>query len=189
MSKADLRIQKTLSKLTHAFIELLETDLLTKITINQICTRAKVHRTTFYKHFKDKYDLLQYTCNVLTRPFFDIEFDTRIETPFTSIEQTFTPQMIRVLKVQKEDPLFYDVAMTLFSQSFSDEIHSKRDELIFKEVFPIELFSYIYASTIISMNQWRIHQNLEFNAKDLDDIYQSFMNAKILKQKETDITP
>ncbi|MBO0778862.1 MAG: TetR/AcrR family transcriptional regulator [Ktedonobacteraceae bacterium] len=28
------------------------------ITVTDICERAMVHRTTFYKHFEDKYDLL-----------------------------------------------------------------------------------------------------------------------------------
>ena len=29
------------------------------ITVNDICQRAMVHRTTFYKHYPDKYTLLE----------------------------------------------------------------------------------------------------------------------------------
>lgn len=30
------------------------------ITINDICKRAAVHRSTFYNHFQDKYDLFTF---------------------------------------------------------------------------------------------------------------------------------
>lgn len=31
-----------------------------KITIDQICKEAGIHRSTFYRYFQDKYDLLEY---------------------------------------------------------------------------------------------------------------------------------
>ena len=37
------------------------------ITINQICDRAMVHRTTFYKHFEDKDALLTFDLNDTAR--------------------------------------------------------------------------------------------------------------------------
>ncbi|EUJ19891.1 transcriptional regulator [Listeria grandensis FSL F6-0971] len=39
---------------------MLEKEELSSITVNDICKEALVHRTTFYKHFYDKYDLLMY---------------------------------------------------------------------------------------------------------------------------------
>ncbi|MBI5974295.1 TetR/AcrR family transcriptional regulator [Staphylococcus canis] len=184
MNKRDLRIEKTLSKLMNAFLELLEVELLSKITINNICHLANVHRSTFYKHFKDKFDLLHYTCVVTTEPFFELDFTTRLESPFMSIEKTFTCQMIKVLKLQKEDPLFYDVILPLFSQVFSKEVHKQHKEYTFEPLFPVELFSYVYASTIMTINQWRITQNLEFNPKKLDEMYQSLMNSKLLYHED-----
>lgn len=47
MNERDIRVQKTNLKLSEVFLTLLEDYWLTKITINQICQRANVHRTTF----------------------------------------------------------------------------------------------------------------------------------------------
>lgn len=58
--KEDMRITRTKKLLSKALIELLENDSIERINIKDICTKAMVHRTTFYKHFSDKYDLFSY---------------------------------------------------------------------------------------------------------------------------------
>lgn len=54
--KLDLRIQKTYLALHNAFTGLLEHKRFEDITINELCERAMIRRTTFYKHFADKYE-------------------------------------------------------------------------------------------------------------------------------------
>ncbi|MGC6174072.1 hypothetical protein [Lacrimispora sp. 38-1] len=44
----------------NALIILLENRPIEKISIQNICDTAKIHRTTFYNHFYDIYDLLGY---------------------------------------------------------------------------------------------------------------------------------
>ena len=61
MKKEDLRITKTKRDLRHALLDLLKTNQFEKITVGDICDKAMVNRMTFYKHFKDKYELLQIT--------------------------------------------------------------------------------------------------------------------------------
>lgn len=50
----DLRIERTYASLTQAFTELLEQYPYEQITIAQLCEKAPIRRTTFYKHFADK---------------------------------------------------------------------------------------------------------------------------------------
>lgn len=52
----DLRIQKTYLALHNAFTELLAERRFEDFTVNELCDRAMLRRTTFYKHFEDKYD-------------------------------------------------------------------------------------------------------------------------------------
>ena len=52
----DQRICKTYLALRSAFMELLEEKRFEDITVGQLCDRAMIRRTTFYKHFEDKYD-------------------------------------------------------------------------------------------------------------------------------------
>lgn len=65
MKKEDLRITKTKRDLRLALIYLLKDVSFEKITIGDICEKAMVNRMTFYKHFKDKYDLLDHAIDSL----------------------------------------------------------------------------------------------------------------------------
>jgi len=58
--KEDLRIIKTYRALLSSMLMLLEQRNFAKITTNDICEDALISRSTFYCHFRDKYDLLRY---------------------------------------------------------------------------------------------------------------------------------
>lgn len=58
--KEDLRIRRTRKLLSGALIDLMKKKPFEKITVRDICDTAMVHRSTFYTHFSDKYELLQY---------------------------------------------------------------------------------------------------------------------------------
>ncbi len=56
--QADLRVRRTRKLLWEALMMDLSERAFEEITVQDICERAMVHRTTFYKHYEDKYDLL-----------------------------------------------------------------------------------------------------------------------------------
>lgn len=58
--KTDLRVEKTYLALYNAFTALLEEKRFEEITLNELCDRAMIRRTTFYKHFADKYEYLSF---------------------------------------------------------------------------------------------------------------------------------
>lgn len=55
----DLRVRRTHKLLWEALIAELFLHSFEEITVKDICERAMVHRTTFYKHYQDKYALLK----------------------------------------------------------------------------------------------------------------------------------
>lgn len=57
--QVDLRVRRTHKLLWEALMAELSEQAFEKITVKDICERAMVHRTTFYKHYEDKYALLQ----------------------------------------------------------------------------------------------------------------------------------
>lgn len=57
MENQRIRISKTMLK--EALIQLLEEKQISKISIYELCDRAKVNRTTFYKYYGSQYDLLE----------------------------------------------------------------------------------------------------------------------------------
>ena len=54
----DLRVRRTHKLLWEALMTLMSEQEFEAISVKEICERAMVHRTTFYKHYEDKYDLL-----------------------------------------------------------------------------------------------------------------------------------
>lgn len=57
MTKTDLRVVKTKDAIIKIFISLLEEKPFYKLTVQDIIDGALINRTTFYRHYLDKYDL------------------------------------------------------------------------------------------------------------------------------------
>lgn len=57
-TKDDLRVQRTRKMLEDAMIELTVEKGFSSLTVRDITDRARVNRSTFYRHYLDKYDLL-----------------------------------------------------------------------------------------------------------------------------------
>ncbi|MDD6022284.1 MAG: TetR/AcrR family transcriptional regulator [Oscillospiraceae bacterium] len=58
--KPDIRVQKTFSRLLDTFFQLMHEQPYDSITVLDICNEAGVHRATFYKHFIDKQDFVNF---------------------------------------------------------------------------------------------------------------------------------
>lgn len=53
----DQRVRSTRAQLRKAYTALLSEKPVNKVTVAELCDRAGIHRSTFYAHFKDIYDL------------------------------------------------------------------------------------------------------------------------------------
>ncbi|WP_405143606.1 TetR/AcrR family transcriptional regulator [Paenibacillus sp. FSL H7-0942] len=87
--KVDLRVTRTYKLLTMALLDLLceKGQLFSNITINKICDKAMVHRTTFYKHFKDKFALLSSTLTWILRDYLHMNVEDRLQQPLQSVSK------------------------------------------------------------------------------------------------------
>lgn len=61
----DLRVLKTKNNLYNALVELMKEKSFEEIKVSDICTKALINRSTFYSHYKDKYELLSCWINDL----------------------------------------------------------------------------------------------------------------------------
>jgi AcrR family transcriptional regulator len=65
--KLDPRVRRTRQMLVTALRDLLAEKSFEAITVQDIAERATLNRVTFYAHFNDKYDLLEYTMRTMFR--------------------------------------------------------------------------------------------------------------------------
>lgn len=63
MNQNDLRVIKTKKNIEASFIYLLGQKDFYKITVQDILDKALINRSTFYKHYTDKYQLAQILCD------------------------------------------------------------------------------------------------------------------------------
>ncbi|MGL4737655.1 MAG: TetR/AcrR family transcriptional regulator [Cellulosilyticaceae bacterium] len=70
MKQTDLRIQKTYTALTTAFLQLLEKKQFEEISVKELCDLALIRRATFYKHFADKYEFAIFVIRQLQAQFY-----------------------------------------------------------------------------------------------------------------------
>lgn len=61
---------RTKRDITNAFMKLLTTKTFSFITIQDICEKSLVHRSTFYRYYEDKYDLLNKVTTMIATDFF-----------------------------------------------------------------------------------------------------------------------
>ena len=68
----DLRVVKTKGSIRNALFELMSEKELAKITISEICVRAKINRKTFYSHYRAPGDVIEELENEVLDTFSEI---------------------------------------------------------------------------------------------------------------------
>lgn len=163
MKETDLRVIKTKKALSSSLLQLLEQQLFQTITVNQICDNALVHRTTFYKHFYDKYDLLEYLFNQLTKDYFARDISDRLNHPFQTMSDTINNKedLREIAEFQEEDAEF------------------NRDRIDIDSDIPDNLIFYIYDSLIEGFIHWIKDEKIDWPGEDIDNIFHKVINIKI----------
>lgn len=120
--KQDIRITKTNIALSGALLELLKKKDFSKITVNDICRFAMVSRSTFYLHFRDKYQLTLYCLQLEKRK---LEETVKDREPYDIISAVLTAiygrkELFRQLVRAEMDFELFRMTRTFFYNSFYD---------------------------------------------------------------------
>lgn len=89
------RYQTTERKIIDTFVQLLEKKELSEITVSEICHLSGIHRTSFYLHFQDVYELMSrveeylaaYYANIFEAPEEKYALNQRFQRLFTFIHE------------------------------------------------------------------------------------------------------
>ena len=110
---ADSNITKR--ALAAALKELMTEQPFSKIRVGDICDRCEMHRKSFYYHFKDKYELVDWI--------FDTEFAEKISKQEKGIHQDYFSALCNYLYDNRE---FYSHALKIEGQNaFSAHFHER----------------------------------------------------------------
>lgn len=175
-TKCDLRIIRTYKSLTEAFLQLMSEKHFEDITINELCERAMIRRTTFYKHFADKYEFFRFFIRQL-----QTDFDAA--STFSSDYQdprTFYISIIRhVMDFFREHEKF--VNMVLSSNMLSTLLDILSEQITFDIVqkikigikkgidvpAPPEIVAAFFTGAIIHTIRWWLTQKKQLSEEKL----------------------
>ncbi|MGG1662059.1 TetR/AcrR family transcriptional regulator [Brevibacillus sp. NRS-1366] len=152
----DLRKRRSMQMLWKALFDLMteEKIFFSKITVDQICEKAMVHRSTLYKHFDDKFRLLEYGLNQLMEQYWDLPLEKRILKPFFWSNQFFEgSESHKLVRAQQGDELFFGCMMTysmrlLKKDSLTFIQHSKTVDI------PQDLLAEFHVSAMVALSAW-----------------------------------
>jgi len=158
----DLRIRRTHKLLFDSLTSLLTEKSFDDIRISDICDKAMVHRTTFYKHFEDKYQLLDFLLRQLIT---DFEEKSLQYTSADNAKQYYTNLFRLLLEHMCENRKMYSVgllnngsAMKLLQKIVLQFIRSKLENDEAKGInfiVPISIIAEFYSPALVySAGEW-----------------------------------
>ena len=164
----DIRITKTHMALTKTLTELLEKKSFQKITVNDICQGAMVSRSTFYKHFEDKYKLMLF-CLQAERQRLDgavqsISLREYIHMSLTSVFER--RKVFRNLLKAEIDMELFSMFQNFYYDCFSDVLTATEQQGI-KRAGSIPLLASFYSSGLTGMVIWWIEQDFSVDIEEM----------------------
>lgn len=160
-----LQNKRTRKLIFIGFRELLLKEQFTKITINEIADQALIHRSTFYTHFEDKYDLLnQYL--VSQRKSSHLDSKELHKHPYSTIANLNNQELLPILKFQSDDKNFSNGFFEFVIDSVMLEVDEKT-----------KLDKFFFIGRIKAINLWIEKTNQPYNPfvdyEYLDKIFQT----------------
>lgn len=172
----DIRKQRSKTFIWQAFFELMTNgQSFSPITVNQICEKALVHRSTFYKHFEDKYDLLDFGLAILFADYHALSETKKATEPFTLATQFFENSAAQLLlEAQKNDEVFSDLlknyAITMMKTDVLTALNKTHTGTI-----PLDLLAEFHISSVFTLSNWQIKNKLDISAEQMDDYFKQLV--------------
>lgn len=168
--KADRRVIKTRLLLVNTMLDLLREKSFAKITVNDICEKAMISRSTFYAHFEDKYFLLNAAID---------EIMQKLNTETESDNFAYRPRSM-LLAIYKESKLFKNIFVNdqseelqkyFFDHCYQDLMALIQDQRQMGHMFisKDEAIASFYAGGVASLTKWWIVNGFPISVDEMSE--------------------
>ncbi len=197
IKRTDVRVRKTYSILTQAFFMLLKTTPYESISVIDICEESGVHRATFYKHFNDKQDFVDFCFkNTIDEICLDKIHDDY--TDFNHSKEAYLKAQKQVLEYIYENKSIFQnlnssAGTNIFLTALESSIYKFIELRLSKRLpenqsfrFPIPLLASYYSGAISSVIRWWLTDGNDYSKEDMmefsiakyNEVSLSFVNGK-----------
>jgi AcrR family transcriptional regulator len=175
--RQDLRVRRTRKLIWDALLALLDRKSFEAISVQEICDRAMVHRTTFYQHYEDKYDLLRKGTAILIGELLGERLDPIEAVNEASLEQSAS-LFVPILKHVGAKPSLYRTilindrsgAYALLRDAVAEQTlprlallaQSSADAAV-----PPPIIARYSADAILGLVAWWVENDLRYSAEEM----------------------
>lgn len=174
-----LDMNATEKKLTYALLDLMKKKPFEKIHVNEICSLSNVHRTTFYKYFSDKYELLDLCVKGIENLIMYNSGDGENSASYKDYYMNATEKILEIMLNNREifkallsssenAPIAQEIIKG-FEKNIVREItkHSAINERLSSADIPPELFAVFYAGGCMAAASWWLSSESELSPKEM----------------------
>jgi AcrR family transcriptional regulator len=172
----DLRVRRTYKFLWDALMTLMTERDFESITVTDICENAMVHRTTFYKHYEDKYGLLYHgihdELNALVEVM-DGAGDKSVDHGHGGDTRT---KLIAIFEHVRKREGFYRLMLTgesfskfntLLLNAVAERLERNLGHKVQYLALPMALHAQIAAAAIVRMIAWWLENNCPYTPAEM----------------------
>jgi AcrR family transcriptional regulator len=176
IKKEDLRIRRTYKLLSQALMSLLLEKSFEEIFVTDICDRAMVHRTTFYKHFEDKYHLLDFCVKELISNFEGDDYEHRQTESMKDYYMGLIRKSLIYMSENRELLLTgilrsgNNSALPMLHRSVTHLIETKlidNEKLGFHHTIPCPIVAEFYAGALLASATWWLENDTPISIDDM----------------------
>ena len=174
--KEDLRVRRTFKLLSQALMSLLLEKSFEEIFVTDICERAMVHRTTFYKHFEDKYHLLDFCVQELISNFEGDEYKVSSGSSMKDYYMGLIRKSLEYLAANK-DLLLTGIlrsgnnsAFPMLHRSVNRLIETKlldNEKAGYRHTIPLPIIAEFYSGALLSAAVWWLENDTSISIDDM----------------------
>lgn len=167
----NMKMTRTVRDFQNALLELLENHPFDRLTVDQICKGAMLHRSSFYRYFHDKYDLLEQTLlNVLNK----LVSNCKDEAEIVSVVMDYISKhrnLILNLTDSDSNGSLDSEMLKILNQIFMVQMRTSKSkssllEALRKSDNP-KLLASIFSGAIIGATYWWRHTDFEVPSADI----------------------
>lgn len=180
MCETDLRVVRTLENIDSALLKKLTYFPFHKITVDMLCKSARINRSTFYKYYKDKFDLLDTYINRTLD-----EFSKHLKAEFIIASPTEVESLAYSYEFKNLLYFFNDnknIYYTLLNASINRDIYTEMIKIAQKNLLEnlnlyfnmnsmqseyASLFSYLFASNLMAVVSWWLKHDEDISIEEV----------------------
>lgn len=190
MPSTDLRVVKTLKQIDGALLSCLAEAPFEKITVDQLCRAALINRSTFYKYYTSKYDLMDRYLNRVLEGFrrqVDVAFVNASPDTIQSLlyQKNFENTLTFLHKHKEEYTLLWSIPRQ--ENVFSRMVGAVHDAIL--EKLPArqapdpyaDLYARLFATDMMTLVRWWFRYEGTITARDVQDVMHKNMKQGMFR--------